>query len=519
MAKRDLIGYGWIMKEYDLRSSIRKFQDFDKHYLVESQADLKREQRSENAFERYKPVWSKALRDVYDGYTIVNHLMYAIKNESFDIHLIKRVFESLDRKEQKQFFSLVKSQLRNEDVRRAAYLYEVLLQEEIPIKADALKKVSYAELFDCSKYYTSSRKDRLDAKFRINDNSLGHLQIFSPVLSRYQNPIKSGFELGKRYRQVCDAYPQEVKSECARWLAYSETRSSLGIENIDANSGVVNRHIELLELLDKTGEDKGYSREQIDNITRGLPELTEELLAWLQREMSDREEKYEYGFREGQNFIATNLPGGGVVLNHLCPPPGALGELMEVMDDIYKDVTSAQSDVDPLAAAALVSGAFVMIHPFNDGNGRLSRYLFHSVLARRNFTEKRLIFPVSEAINLFKEQYYSALGDIFSPILSQAKYTIDSDTHKIVSQTNNLDIYRYPDFSGFSDFMYKCVDYCTDKVIPEMFEVTQKQLLMRKSTGGMGEKMEDYFYKRHAAAAAPQAEHRADDGMEEVKER
>lgn len=104
MAKRDLIGYGWIMKEYDLRSSIRKFQDFDKHYLVESQADLKREQRSENAFERYKPVWSKALRDVYDGYTIVNHLMYAIKNESFDIHLIKRVFESLDRKEQKQFF-------------------------------------------------------------------------------------------------------------------------------------------------------------------------------------------------------------------------------------------------------------------------------------------------------------------------------------------------------------------------------------------------------------------------------
>lgn len=36
--------------------------------------------------------------------------------------------------------------------------------------------------------------------------------------------------------------------------------------------------------------------------------------------------------------------------------------------------------LDPLAHAALVSFAFVFLHPFMDGNGRLSRFLLHHCL-------------------------------------------------------------------------------------------------------------------------------------------
>jgi Fic family protein len=37
--------------------------------------------------------------------------------------------------------------------------------------------------------------------------------------------------------------------------------------------------------------------------------------------------------------------------------------------------------------------AFVYIHPFDDGNGRLHRYLIHHVLSRTRFTPAGLVLP------------------------------------------------------------------------------------------------------------------------------
>ncbi len=37
-------------------------------------------------------------------------------------------------------------------------------------------------------------------------------------------------------------------------------------------------------------------------------------------------------------------------------------------------------------------------HPFEDGNGRIHRYLFHHVLAESGFVPKGLVFPVSAVI-------------------------------------------------------------------------------------------------------------------------
>lgn len=45
----------------------------------------------------------------------------------------------------------------------------------------------------------------------------------------------------------------------------------------------------------------------------------------------------------------------------------------------------AAPDLDAVLAAAIVAFAFIYIHPFADGNGRLHRYLIHHVLAERGF--------------------------------------------------------------------------------------------------------------------------------------
>ena len=60
------------------------------------------------------------------------------------------------------------------------------------------------------------------------------------------------------------------------------------------------------------------------------------------------------------------------------------------------------SAVNPVIIAATSFG-FVYIHPFEDGNGRLHRFLIHYVLAGTSFTPSGIIFPVS-AIMLATEK-------------------------------------------------------------------------------------------------------------------
>ena len=42
-----------------------------------------------------------------------------------------------------------------------------------------------------------------------------------------------------------------------------------------------------------------------------------------------------------------------------------------------------ESRIDPVVAATVSSFAFVFIHPFEDGNGRIHRFLIHYMLSKR----------------------------------------------------------------------------------------------------------------------------------------
>ncbi len=60
--------------------------------------------------------------------------------------------------------------------------------------------------------------------------------------------------------------------------------------------------------------------------------------------------------------------------------------------------------------ATILAFGFVFIHPFEDGNGRIHRYLFHHVLAEKGFVPKGLIFPVSAVILARIEEYRKTIG-------------------------------------------------------------------------------------------------------------
>ena len=71
--------------------------------------------------------------------------------------------------------------------------------------------------------------------------------------------------------------------------------------------------------------------------------------------------------------------------------------------------------LDAVVAAAILAFGFAYAHPFEDGNGRVHRYLIHHVLSKRNFNPPELAFPVSAAILGRLEDYRRVLEDATLP--------------------------------------------------------------------------------------------------------
>jgi hypothetical protein len=109
--------------------------------------------------------------------------------------------------------------------------------------------------------------------------------------------------------------------------------------------------------------------------------------------------------------------------------------------------------LDPVVAAALVSFAFVFIHPFEDGNGRIHRYLIHYALERCGFTPSGVLFPVSAAILRRRPLYDHALEAFSRPLQSVIDWEY-SDANGLLVHGDTRDLYRFFDATAQVEFLY-----------------------------------------------------------------
>ena len=89
---------------------------------------------------------------------------------------------------------------------------------------------------------------------------------------------------------------------------------------------------------------------------------------------------------------AQPLPNGQFAVSATYPPPDVIDEGLE---EILDDLNAALDDpsVDPVIAAADAQRALIGLHPFNDGNGRVSRLVLDYALARRGIPPPILSDP------------------------------------------------------------------------------------------------------------------------------
>jgi hypothetical protein len=122
-----------------------------------------------------------------------------------------------------------------------------------------------------------------------------------------------------------------------------------------------------------------------------------------------------------------------------------------MVDRIHTD-----GELDAVVAAAITAFTFVFIHPFEDGNGRIHRFLIHAILSSRGFSPPGVIFPVSAAILRNRHSYDMALEDFSKPVLLNTEWSFDSES-RINVGNQTIDLFRFFDATAQAEFLYSCV--------------------------------------------------------------
>ncbi|GGI67129.1 cell division protein Fic [Shewanella hanedai] len=111
--------------------------------------------------------------------------------------------------------------------------------------------------------------------------------------------------------------------------------------------------------------------------------------------------------------------------------PGAVNSEVEQEMELFFDWLNASSNESTFIRAAIAKFWFVTIHPFDDGNGRLSRIIAERCLAEAEHINLRL-FSLSSAFESHRNEYYQLLE-------SHQRCELGSN-EKIVDEKNNLDL-------------------------------------------------------------------------------
>ena len=372
--------------------------------------------------------------------SIIGHLRFALKNEPLDLGLLAAAFDRIDP-------SLVEAWVQGEPTgayaRRAWFLWEWLTGR--PLALPDSGPVAYAEALDPRLHLTA--KPKPSRRHRVNDNIPG-VPGYAPMVRRTK-------KIEALQAQGIDAEARALVAGCdptllARAVGYlytKETKSSFAIEREAATGQRAERFVAALRASRLFDPTNAASLVELQNII-------------VDPRYAERQ------YRGDQNFVGETLGGYREHVHFVCPRPDDVGALMADWMAMTRRIAGA---TDAVVAAVLVGFGFVFIHPFDDGNGRIHRFLLHHVLAAEGFTPPDVLFPVSAAIVRDQRAYDEALNSFSQSIAPFIDWHWTSgQTIKVTNETAHL--YRYFDATPLVEFLYEKVAETVRKDLREELE-------------------------------------------------
>lgn len=407
------IGYLWLRQKYGLEHLLTH-QSF-----LGTRPKLETEDTG-NILETYPPTYG--VEDIP-----LEHIEFGLKYDDLSLDFLKAVFKKIGVEE---VVSYINSKPKGSFQRRIGFLFEFLTNTKLPLEDTG--KTNYVDLIDPEKYITGNTQKV--SRWWINDNLPG-TEKFCPIIRKTKNLAEAlAPDFSQLVKGLTKKFPPDIFYRAVNYLYRKETKSSYQIEQEEPTPDRVDRFVSILE---KAGE------ENIQTV------LNEKNLTRLQNTIVDPRFAVP-GFRDNQNFISSTNYNFKETYHYISPPPQFLHSLMDGLTLTAKKMEGEH----PVLQAASVAFAFVFIHPFEDGNGRIHRFLIHDFLARGQIVEKGMIIPVSaHMVNHIKE-YDQILEKYSKPLMKRIRFDVNKDQSVIVKNAGDMEGYfRYPDLTDQSVYL------------------------------------------------------------------
>jgi Fic family protein len=160
-------------------------------------------------------------------------------------------------------------------------------------------------------------------------------------------------------------------------------------------------------------EVQGYL-ETLQNVFDGYQTLSlrEGMISSLHNELlkySDKDKLHKGGYKKGENTVGILGPDGTTIAKVIFDPTPAWqtpAEMAELVDWTFEALE--KNRFHPLLVIANFLVEFLKIHPFEDGNGRLSRVLTNLLLLRSGYQFVQYVSH-EQIVERRKDEYYLAL--------------------------------------------------------------------------------------------------------------
>ena len=419
-----LIGYSWLLNHLNLNIPLREFCCVSEKRLA-----------SQKIQKNYWIIFDSQLSVAKSLYA---NLEFAFKHETIDLLILKFIFKVLPKKELVKYIQINPKRILSKKI---WFLYEFLLDEQLAI--EDLPAGKYDNFLDSKKYIVRNTPIK-SQRHKINNNFLGTSKI-CPIITKTQKLQECmNRDLTADISNVIGKVSKSLLRRAASFLLLSDSRASFEIEGERPSK---NR----IENWGKIVNEAGKVSLSIDEIHR-----LHAILFGDSRfvKIGIREEEVFLGDRDRDNYPLPEFIGArSKDLNSL------------LQDWIELDIFLNSDELDPILHAVIVAFSFVYIHPLEDGNGRIHRYLIHHILAQRNFYPKGMIFPISNVILDEIEKYRDILVSHTTPLMDLIEFEATASGNvKILNDTG--DLYRFFNCTASCEFIYESVQITIKETLP-----------------------------------------------------
>ena len=422
-----LAGYGWLISKYQLKVPVpprltgllgsHRSRERDGWYLLPVQ---------------YAP--TEELGD---------ELAFALKWEGINLAVLDALFKVVPAHE---IAAIVRQTATGAQSRRLWFLYEWLRETLLDIPD--LGPVKAVPVVDPKRQF-GLQNGALSSRHRVRNNLPG-TRRFCPMVRK--TPLLEELSLAgfaERTREVTGRIHPDLLSRAAAFLLLNDSRASYNIESENPSPDRVQRWARSIAIAGET-------------------RLSVEALEDLQRTVIGDNRFVHIGLRNEGGFVGEHDRDKGIPLPvHISARADDLSSL--VAGIVAFDERAGKGEMDPVVAAAVEAFGFVYVHPFEDGNGRVHRWLLHHVLSASGFAPTGIVFPVSAVMLREIVEYRQVLETYSKRLLPLIDWRPTSEGNiEVLNDTASW--YRFFDATAHAEYIYRCVRATIEQDLPAEVE-------------------------------------------------